>query len=183
MKNNRLKAILTTLATIILFYDSAVATIITQSIIIPASPLWTNTQIDVTQGQQISITASGTWSGFNNEWFGPDGVPDKTGYFDNFLISSNHCSLIAFIGSDPYQGHWGDSSFFPQATGYWSVGSSAYFTADKAGRIWLGFNDDAISGNYGEWDNLGYVEAVITPEPCTLALFGLGGLLLRRHKK
>jgi hypothetical protein len=80
--------------------------------------------------------------------------------YDLFLYSANHGELIAYIGSDPYQGHWGDGSFFPQQTGYWAIGSSGQFTSNKNGELWLGFNDDAVSEVIG--DNAGSVTADIT---------------------
>lgn len=51
----------------------------------------------------------------------------------------------AATGADPYQGHWGDENFFPQPSGYISVGSATMFTAATAGKFWLGINDDAVS--------------------------------------
>jgi Abnormal spindle-like microcephaly-assoc'd, ASPM-SPD-2-Hydin len=68
--------------------------------------------------------------------------------------------LIGFVGTDPYQGQWGNGSFFPQTSGYVSVGSGQTFIAPYAGELWLGFSDDAVGFNVG--DNSGQVMATIT---------------------
>jgi hypothetical protein len=67
--------------------------------------------------------------------------------------------LLGFIGSYPYQGKWGKASFFPQTSGYLSIGSGQTFVAARAGQLWLGINDDAVSKNDG--DNSGALHPVI----------------------
>ncbi len=119
----------------------------------------------ITKGQTVSITASGIW---NFGWeCDPNGI--DVGYYYDYFLNSNAPSLqgelLAFVGpqsTDPYQGHWGDGSFFPQPTeaGYWAIGSSATFTADRDGELWLGINDDAVSEATS--DNNGSVLATIT---------------------
>jgi hypothetical protein len=50
-------------------------------------------------------------------------------------------ALIAYVGSDPFQGQSYGTSFFPQSSGYWEIGSSNQFTSTNSGELWLGVND------------------------------------------
>jgi len=149
---------------------------------VPANPLWTDTGIYLSIADTVVATASGSWSPSNGN-FGPDGFFGEN-WLDGFMQGANIAALIAYVGSDPYQGHWGDNTFFPQATGYWLIGSSGQVTSPYAGELWLGFNDDAESMLVG--DNSGSVIAEITvvPEPSVFA-FGIlnvvGMLTLRRR--
>jgi len=139
------------------------------TITVTSNPLWTNTGLTISTGEIVSITASGSWSyntGASGSWTGPNGSPGTTTCSDNFYSGANLGELIAFVGSTwisgqapPYQGQWG-TSFFPQSTGYWAIGSSGGFTSGKSGTLWLGFNDDAE--DKATYDNAGSVTAVIT---------------------
>jgi len=131
------------------------------AIVVTANPLWTDTGLIINNGNIVSITASGTWNGGFGGDVGPDGgTPCCT--YDMFLVNPTTLQgeLIAFVGSDPYQGQWGNGSFFPQTTGYWGIGSSGSFVSNKSGKLWLGFNDDAVSQGVG--DNSGSVAALVT---------------------
>jgi len=134
--------------------------------VVTSNPLWTDTGRTINIGDTVSITATGTWTwaDWYGAWFGPDGesgtAGSPTGSYDYFLYGANHAELIAFVGPDPYQGHWGDYNFWPQTTGYWAVGSSGSFVSDKAGELWLGINDDAATMDVG--NNSGAVTASIT---------------------
>ncbi len=156
------------------------------SLDVTANPLWTDTGIYLSLGQSVTATASGSW----NPWtgvlpnYGPDGVQPSPDWNDSFLVGADSACLIAYVGSDPFQGHGGDASFFPQASGYWVIGSSGGFTSPVSGELWLGFNDAAVTGNVG--DNSGFVTANITvvPEPGIFTLAGVGvvSLLLYRRR-
>lgn len=117
----------------------------TTQVMVPASSLWTDTGIKLTAGQYAAISASGTWcwGGGESHCNGPDGNPgfpvslsyDEFEFFDVL----DHGRLLAFVGPDPYQGQWGSPLFFPQTSGYISVGSGQTF-AGYSGELWLGIN-------------------------------------------
>jgi uncharacterized membrane protein len=137
----------------------------TIQVTVPSNPLWTNTGVTLRSGQTISISASGSWNwGQAVANFGPDGdpntpFPDYGDEFDSFDIE-DHGRLIAFVGTDPLQGEWRNSLFFPQVSGYISIGSGKTFFSPYGGTLWLGFNDDAVVGSVD--DNTGQVIADIT---------------------
>jgi len=149
-----------------------------ESVVVSSNPLWTDTTMSLQIGDSVTITASGSWQfDYVSGSVGPDGMYREVALYDLFYSGAFQGALIAFVGTDPYQGHWGNGSFFPQAAGYWNIGSSAQFTSDKAGELWLGFNDDAVSAE--PWtDNYGSVTAEISvapvPEPSGFALALLG---------
>ena len=179
----------------ILSLSLSISTAQATMMVIPNIPLWTDTGLNLNNGDIVKISASGnwTWEAGVSAYSGPDGTGGTANNpvwpsTDTFLSSANHGALIAYVGVDPYQGHWGDSSFFPQTSGYWNIGSSAQFTSNQNGKLWLGFNDDTVSE--GVCDNAGSVTAQISvndsstvPEPCSLLLFGLSFLALRKYRK
>lgn len=123
--------------------------------------VWTDTGVAVVAGQAVTISATGEWNwggGANN---GPDGIVSYPGTFGDEFGSFNvsGANLVGFIGSDPCQGNCGNSTFFPQTSGYLNVGSGITFIAPYAGELWLGINDDSIAG-FG--DNSGQLQATIT---------------------
>jgi hypothetical protein len=132
------------------------------SVVVTSNPDWTDTGLSTAIGETIEINASGSWTVNINGGIrtGPDGNTAVYGYWDDFLYEAYQGELIAFIGADPYQGQWGNGSFFPQHTGYWAIGSSCQFTSNETGELWLGINDDAVSKTNG--DNSGTMTASIT---------------------
>jgi hypothetical protein len=146
---------------------------------VQAISLWADTNLRVTNGWRVLVTATGTWSWSANQTFGPDGDPNTTTTADLFYSGARHAALIGYLGTDPYQGHWRDGSFFPQATGYLNIGSSNLFTADRTGELWLGFNDDAVTG--GTNDNSGFIAAqvsILPPQPVIQMLTRQGSTLM-----
>lgn len=151
---------------------------------VSANPLWTDTGIDVATGDIITVTpdVTDTWytAGFP---VGPSGAPLNN--WDLFFAGSLHSSMIAYVGSDPYQGHWGDGSFFPRATGYTAVNNGVTFPSFVGGSLWLGVNDDAVSMAIG--DNFGSIttDVSVVPVPGAVLLGALGlsvaGFKLRKR--
>ncbi len=140
-------------------------------------PLWTDTGIIIIAGEIIAVTphAGDTWSTAGGNNVGPSGVALNN--WDLFFSGSLHSSMVAYIGSDPFQGHYGDGGFFPQATGYTAVNNGVVFTASVGGRLWLGVNDDAVSQATG--DNYGSITTDVNVVPVPGAfLLGMLGLSL-----
>jgi hypothetical protein len=112
---------------------------------------WIDTGISLTAGATVMITASGylQMEGYRPFNTGPDGWPYTTDSLANIFSGANLDALIAYVGSDPFQGHWGDPSFFPTNSGYWNIGSSNQFTSTNtnSGELWLGVNDTAVFNN------------------------------------
>jgi hypothetical protein len=157
-------------------------------------PVWTDTGRTINSGDILQFMASGSWNWNVDEpssgLCGPDGTPFSW-TSDNFYGPANHGALIAYVGPDPYQSHWGDSSFFPQYTGYWLIGSSATIAFNTSGELWLGMNDDAYSTG-GVQDNSGTLSVRVSavPEPSTylagalmLLPFGLQGVRCLRNRR
>lgn len=154
------KLVLCTLLIALMVAFESVVNANTTTVTVSANPLWADTGIILSPGSVISITATGSWTDGVGTFFGPDGyagccLNDEFEHFD----ANDKGRLIAFIGPDPYQGHWGDGNFFPQPSGYISIGSARTFTATAYGKLWLGINDDATSKAVG--DNSGSVTASI----------------------
>lgn len=131
---------------------------------ITAKSLWKDTGLVVHAGDVIAISAAGSWTwAAGIGMFGPDGDPiDDFNAFDLFepFDFFSQARLIAYIGDVPRQNHWGDSSFFPQESGYFSIGSGQTFIAPYGGELFLGFNDAAATRSRA--DNKGSVVAEVT---------------------
>jgi hypothetical protein len=46
--------------------------------------------------------------------------------------------------------------------GYWWVGTTGVFTTDRTGKLWFGFNDDAVSGRIDDDSGAVFGEVTIT---------------------
>ncbi len=106
---------------------------------------WMDTGISLTDGATVVITASGCWNMNADDPYssccGPDGWPSTTNSPQNFFSGANLDALIAYVGSDPFQGQSHGTGFFPQSSGYWNIGVSNQFTSSNFGELWLGVND------------------------------------------
>jgi hypothetical protein len=178
------------------------------TITVTAEPLWTDTGITIRAGETWRITANGAdrWS------WGDDTSTDAAGQepwdypntWDRFLYAANHGEMIGFVGADPTGGitntSWGVPAYYDesgghQLPGYLLVGRASLqpggfkWASGTTGRLWLGFNDDAVSGCIG--DNSGAIRVSVgqpVPEPTTLLLVGgglvaIGGLRRRLRAK
>jgi hypothetical protein len=98
--------------------------------------------MNVGAGQTVTVTASGTihHSPDAGATAGPDGAPDPALRVFNVQVNgkpldANHAALIGKIGNG--------TPFL--------VGSHKTFTADHAGRLFLGINDFGVNNNSGSW--------------------------------
>jgi len=119
---------------------------------VPATQLWTDTGIMVTAGETVYITASGAvqTGGQIPAWASntPDGQPLSsqcaTGRSTPFPFPSLACfSLIGAITQSGPPPTTGGSPF--------EVGSSATFPVAASGELYLGINDNVLTGNNGSW--------------------------------
>ncbi len=161
----RMRRFVTLLGLSAVFISLSITPAFGDTVIVPAIPLWTDTGIALSAGDIVTITASGTWCWAGGSCVGPDG--DNRDRFDTWVPSAPADSLIGFIGgsmpTSPFSGGFG-------------VGSSITFVAAISGELWLGINDDYVSGGVG--DNSGFLTADINvvPEPSTLMLLGSGAV-------
>ncbi|MGB3459754.1 MAG: hypothetical protein WBB08_10805 [Halobacteriota archaeon] len=104
------------------------------------SETWFNTHINVTSGQRISISASGTIqpSSSRDIFCGPNGTFEVDYWLTTYSPRSDlgHAALIARIGET------GDIIF---------IGTNTSFVAPTDGELWLGINDYDGSDNLGEF--------------------------------
>lgn len=107
---------------------------ITQNYIISAKQKWVDTQIDLKQGQKISISSRGEWSngGGNPQQTGPAGF---AGLFLNSTLAPN-LPLSALIGKI------NNSTFL--------IGEAFTGMTPTDGRLFLSMNDDDFSDNNGQ---------------------------------
>lgn len=117
-------------------------------VLVPGTKQWTDTGINLSIGDTVSIEADGaiTPDVLNMALHGPDGVPDRPSVRGNVegLEEENHNGLIGRIGEvgAPFQ-----------------VGSQLQFIADTEGRLFLGINDTYVA------DNAGVFTVTITVNP------------------
>lgn len=170
---------------------------------------WTDTGIDVSAGESIHVTATGAWTAWTpNGYYGADG--STTTCFDQWLNPNSRGDSSpdpAAGGAAPVTNHWGaligyigPSALTPSLYGNESyadrlsqisnmvlLGSDVTVIMPTSGRLWLGMNDDAYSGNLS--DNVGSLTVNLAPVPepsALLALFcgisGIGGAMWRKRK-
>lgn len=151
---------------------------------ITAAGGWVDTGFTVNVGDVISGTASGSWSpGFAYSATGPNG--QSFTWPDNFLNladigSCGTCEqtklpdwggLIGYIESNPPGfGSYTSTGVLPEAQRVFFLGSAFNTSAAFAGTLWLGFNDDAYSGD--AFDNTGSVAATLSISLGASATFG-----------
>jgi hypothetical protein len=110
------------------------------SVVVPGTEQWTDTGIDLSIDDTVSIEADGeiTPSMPDVPLNGPNGHPDPAARQFNVeeLEESNHAGLIGRIGGAgaPFQ-----------------VGSQLLSQADTEGRLFLGINDGHVGNNAGEF--------------------------------
>ena len=142
---------------------------------IAADAGWVDTGLQVDPSDDVNISASGSWTPDGVDYAGPDGFfysPESAdNYFNTYdLGTCADCAttdapfwaeLISYTGNSPPEpGSYTSTSVAPQAALIDGVGSTFQGSWPYSGEIWLGFNDDAYSGNTS--DNYGEVTATIT---------------------
>jgi len=142
---------------------------------VPGTANWIDTQVEVMEGDLLTITATGLWTEAGTT-HGPDGVSEP--WADNFFNFAdigvcNYCAqtqtahqgaLIGYIGSSPpAAGSYTSTVVFQEATKVFYVGGNYEASAPASGRLWLNKNTDAYS-NYTV-DNGGQVVATIEVSP------------------
>lgn len=126
----------------------------------------------------MEITAQGSWTPDGQNYIGPDGFGDSLQSADNYFDLTdlgtcadcashdfpNWAMLIAYTGdSPPGPSSYTSTAIAPQAMLIRPVGSNYSAAWPYTGELWLGFNDDAYSGNTS--DNFGQVTATVTVSP------------------
>lgn len=111
-------------------------------IAVSASQAWTDTGVNLERWQLFTVTASGTIMFYygDSAGAGPEGTVEDCSHIPHqmeFVANNLSChSLIGRIGTS--------GEIF-------EVGSGGKFTADRAGRLWLGVNDNQFGDNSGGW--------------------------------
>lgn len=135
----------------------------TVQVTILSKKLWAKTGIEVHAGDLVTIRATGSWTWGGDSRVGPDGDPiDDYNAFDLFQPFDffSQARVIAYVGKYPLQKRWGDPSFFPQQSGYFSIGSGQTIVAPYDGPLWVGMNDAAVTQSKA--DNKGQMLVTIT---------------------
>ena len=98
---------------------------------------WFDTGIDVKENQVIVISSDGNiiWNLQDRKYCDPDGAMPYTRWGNKPLLSAGTGALIGKIGNDSSE------NFF--------IGKDQEIQAYKAGRLFLGINDDNTSDNEG----------------------------------
>jgi eukaryotic-like serine/threonine-protein kinase len=147
----------------------------TVTITIPANAGFVDTGISLSQGESVTITASGQWTPDGGDYTGPDGFDSSSMSADNYLnvadlgacascASTDYpewAALMSYTGdAPPTPGSYASNSAVSQTDLIDFVGSSLQGAWPDQGELWLGMNDDAYSGNTS--DNYGSVTVTIT---------------------
>ncbi|MBW2278085.1 MAG: hypothetical protein JRF63_11360, partial [Deltaproteobacteria bacterium] len=113
---------------------------VTVEVEVPAEIYWVNSGLYVREGEEITITANGSWTIWEGtvDEYGPDGLS-----YD--VYGCMHGELVAMVGL-----HWNDEQI--------CVGADAIFAAPRDGILYLAANDG------GREDNAGTVTVEITSE-------------------
>jgi hypothetical protein len=103
---------------------------------VPGNQPWTDTGLDLNQGDQVTITASGTIKiAGSDPGKTPAGVP---GCIESEKGLAPGLTCVALIG------RIGDGAPF-------EVGTGISFLVDNPGRLYLGVNDSVFEDNSGSW--------------------------------
>lgn len=133
-----------------------------------------DTGIDVNAGDLLTVSAVGLWRISPSDTFtDADGEEGRILHSGTTWFSS---SLLVQISDTPRQ--VGDPEYRERT---FQAGTNFSGAAFRSGRLFLGFNDADYGNNEGNV-TASIVVTAVTPEPCTLALLGIGLVLLRRRR-
>ncbi len=107
----------------------------TAPVVVDGATAWTDTGFDVAPGDRIQVQATGLVFHDPVDSIGPDGERSPGG--EGPLGSVHHSALIGRISDT-------GAPFL--------VGESVDRTAEQAGRLFLGINDDDLGNNHGAFD-------------------------------
>jgi hypothetical protein len=146
---------------------------VTAHVDVQANGGWVDTGIRLSQNDLVNFTASGSWTADGVDYTGPYGYSQRSA--DNYFnvqdlgvcatcattLKTDWGMLIGYLGdSPPEPGSYTSTAVAPQTTSIFQIGGGFGQATYGAGELWLGFNDDAYSGNTA--DNHGQVTATIT---------------------
>lgn len=103
---------------------------------------WTDTSIDVSVGDKVDLTASGT---IRNNAGNPNISPDGQ-YADGY----GPIAPCPYVVPLPTTACWSLIARLDEGSPF-AVGSGASFTATSSGRLFLGVNDEFFADNSGAW--------------------------------
>jgi len=166
------------------FAGLASAQIGTTTLDVPGTSPWYDTGIDVFAGYELNITATGivtydVWHGKSADANGGDWTGQNF-FSDAVLPDTRIHSLIGKIGGTT---DVGTNPPVPEGVlgeGPGFVGTLYDEQVPTSGRLFLGYNDE-IPGFSDNADSF-HVTVTVVPEPSTIALVGLGVLLLLRKR-
>jgi len=150
---------------------------------VATDPLWTDTGLLLNAGETVTLfgaTGTVTWATWSGRSSGPEGDPQPTLTWDEWITNGRHGQLIGFVGADPGGIAQNDSRLF-------EIGNGSVTKSGVSGKLWLGFNDDYTHPDSWNADNLGAITVNMdgprttvdgVPEPLTLLLLGSGVALL-----
>jgi beta-barrel assembly-enhancing protease len=113
---------------------------VAKRISLPGETSWMDTGVDIYEGDRVLIRAGGKvfWKRGSEESCDPSGAPNTGKGFWKPISRANTGALIGKLAENSYD--------------YFLVGSSHRFTAEAAGRLFLGINDDNAADNRGSFE-------------------------------
>jgi hypothetical protein len=121
--------------------DNQAATATSANVSVDGSKRWVDSGMDVTAGDKLHITATGTVDFSDKKGVTPAGAPRewKDTLRDMMLLSAGRGALVGQVGND-------------RAATPFLIGADGTVTALATGRLYLGVNQDSIYSATGKYD-------------------------------